>query len=338
MHDVQVPGQDWDAFFQGMKRAHLNAFLPNVCAAGYAHYESDLLPLSEYVRTHGPQVEPMLAAARRHGIEVHLWRVNYNLWNPGEEVVRRYAAENRVCRDARGQVVGGPRTATLCPSHPENQRLEIDAMLEMTRRFHPDGIHFDYIRYPGSHACFCSGCRERFEQRIGAPVQNWPQDVVRGGALHQRYLDFRRDQITHVVREVSGRSRQIDPNVRISAAVFSDVAAGAPDAVAQDWPLWVAEGWVDFVCPMNYTEDVRQLARTVTEQRRRLGPAALLMSGIGAWRSPSAWHTAQLVDTARTCGADGLVFFDYRGRVAEDILPALVDGPLATASGTPWAR
>ena len=335
---MRVPGQDWDAFFEGMKRAQLNALLPNVCAAGYAHYESDLLPLSEFVRANGPQVEPMLAAARRHGIEVHLWRVNYNLWRPGEDVVQRYAAANRVCRDPEGAVVGGPGTASLCPSHPDNQRLEIDAMLEMTRKFHPDGIHFDYIRYPGSHTCYCSGCRERFERRLGTRVANWPEDVVRGGPRHNQYLDFRRDQITHVVREVSRRSREIDPDVKISAAVFSDWERGARDGVGQDWPLWVAEGYVDFVCPMNYTDDAEELARVVAEQRRRIGPDAPLMSGIGAWKSPSAWHTARLVDTARANGADGLVFFEYRGRVADELIPPLVEGPLSEGAVTPWGK
>jgi len=331
LHDVSVPGQDWDKFFEGMRRARLNALLPNVCAAGYAHYQSDLLPLSPFVRANGPQVQPMLDAARRHGIEVHLWRVNYNLGRPDEAVLQRYIAANRVCLNPEGGVVGGPRNATLCPSHPDNQRLEIEAMLEMTRKFHPDGIHFDYIRY-------CSGCRARFEQRLGATVAQWPQDVLPGGPLREEYLDFRRDQITHVVREVSRRSRQIDPNVKISAAVFSDWERGARDGVGQDWPTWVAEGYLDFVCPMNYTQDTHELGRVVAEQRTRIGPAALLMSGIGAWRSPSAWHTADLVDTARASGADGLVFFEYRGRVAGELVPALAEGPLREPAGTPWSE
>ena len=42
-----------------------------------------------------------------------------------------------------------------------------DAMCELAR-MGVDGIHFDYIRYPDSGHCFCSGCRARFEAFAGA--------------------------------------------------------------------------------------------------------------------------------------------------------------------------
>jgi uncharacterized lipoprotein YddW (UPF0748 family) len=339
MHDVRVPGQQWDRFFARMRELNINAFLPNVCAAGYAHYDSELLPLSPFIRENGPQMENMLAAAKRHGIEIHLWRVNYNLWWPGRETVDRLAAENRLCLDPEGNKVGrGPGTGSLCPSHPENKRLEIEAMVEMTRKFHPDGIHFDYIRYPGGDACFCSGCRTRFEDRIGQAVENWPVDVLGDGRWRQQYLDFRRDQITDVVAEVSRRSREIDPDVLISAAVFSEWERWARDSIGQDWPLWVERGYLDFVCPMNYTQDVEDLGRVVSDQRRWVGPGFQLISGIGAFRSQAPWHTADLVDTARTNGASGLCFFDYRGRTVTTLLPALLEGPFRDPAQTPWGR
>jgi uncharacterized lipoprotein YddW (UPF0748 family) len=334
IHSVDVPDFDWERFFAGMQRAHLNALLPNVCAGGYAHYESSLLPLSALIKENGPQVDKMLAAARRHGIEVHLWRVNYNLWRPGKEVVDRMAAQGRVCLDPTGRIVGGPDSATLCPSNPENQRLEIDAMLEMARKFRPDGIHFDYIRYPSPDACYCPGCRERFETRIGARAAAWPQDVLPGGPLRDKYLQFRRDQITLVVREVSRAVRSAVPGVKISAAVFSQWDS-ARDSVGQDWVNWVKDGYLDFVCPMNYTQEPEELAATVAKQRTWVAGRIPLCSGIGAWQSPSAWQTADLVDTARKNGADGLVFFEYRGRVADELIPLLVEGPLRQTAVTP---
>ena len=327
-HKPDLPEGGWDAFFVQMKRNGLNAFLPNVCHAGQAHYESDILPLSRLGREQGDQIPPMLAAARRHGIRVHLWRVNFNLWWPDRERLRKFIAEGRVCRDPHGNVVGRPGSATLCPSHPENQQLEIEAMLEMTRKFHPDGIHFDYIRYPGAQACFCDGCRERFEREIGRAVADWPKDVLQGGPWRERYLQFRRDQITRVVREVSRESRRIDPDVAISAAVFSEWELHARDAVAQDWPAWVEAGYLDFVCPMNYTQNPQELADLVSRQKEWLGGRVPLYCGIGAWKSGAPWHLADLVDVARSEGANGLCFFQYDGRVVRQLLPALREGPL----------
>lgn len=340
-HDVSVPGQDWDEHFRGMAELHLNAYLPNVCAASYAHYESDLLPTSPFVRQHGPQVGPMLDAARRHGIKVHLWRVNYNLWRPDQNEIDGYAAQGRLCRDPQGRIVGLDRgTATLCPSHPANQQFEIDCMVEMTRKFHPDGIHFDYIRYPGPKACYCPGCRNRFEARLGRRVAEWPSDVLDGGPLREDYLQFRRDQITTVVRETSRQSREIDPDVLISAAVFSnwDSPWGARDGVGQDWPLWARNGYLDFVCPMNYTQSAGELTALVKRQKELLDGRIPLQSGIGAYRTGSAWQAGDLVDTARSAGADGLCFFDYRGRVVGEYLPDLVEGPLRLPKVTPRSR
>jgi len=332
-----VPGDDWDAFFVGMRRAHLNALLPNVCTGGYAHYASNVLPLSATAGERGDQMEAMLAAARRHGVEVHLWRVNFNLMRPGRAAMDRLIAENRVCLDSQGRVVGGPDSGTLCPSNPQNQQIEIEAMLEMAGKFHPDGIHFDYIRYPGPDSCYCSGCRERFEATLGRRLEHWPDDVLREGPLREAWMDFRRAQINRVVREVSRRVRERYPDVKISAAVFSNWETWARDGVAQDWPMWVEQGYLDFVCPMDYTQNAGELAQLVARQREWVGGRVPLMVGIGAWRSTAAWHTADLVDTARASGADGLVFFEYRGRVAEEYVPLLLEGPLREDAITPWA-
>jgi hypothetical protein len=45
-----------------------------------------------------------------------------------------------------------------------------------------------------------------------------------------------------------------------------------------------------------------------------------------------------MVDTARANGADGLVFFEYRGAVANQFIPGLLEGPLREDARTPWAK
>ncbi len=309
LHSPYVDGDDWDAFFAGMRRAHLNAFFPNVCNGAHADYQSDVLPLSKAAQQRGDQVATMIAAAHRHAVEVHLWRVDFNLFSPGRDAVDRLAAEGRLCLDQGGHIVGGPNSGTLCPSNPQNQQLEIDAMVEMARRFHPDGIHFDYIRYPQIDSCYCDGCRARFEVVLGRRLAHWPQDVLSDGPVRHAWLDFRRSQIDRVVSEVSRRVRAEAPGVRITAAVFTDWDTWARDGIGQDWPMWAQKGWIDFACPMDYTQDVDELARDVAKQRQWVGPDFPLEIGLGAYTSPTAWHLADLVDTARANGASGLMFF-----------------------------
>jgi uncharacterized lipoprotein YddW (UPF0748 family) len=337
LHSPDAPNGDWDALFAGMRRSGLNALVVNVCSGGYAHYQSDVLPLSRLIRERGPQMEKLLAAAKKNGIEVHLWRVNFSLFWPDKDVLDRFVAAGRVCLDPEGNIVGGPNSGTLCPSNPQNQQLEIDAMAEMVSKFHPDGVHFDYIRYPGGDACYCAGCRERFEATIGARVARWPQDVLEGGEWRQKYLDFRRDQITRVVRDASAKCRATDPAVKVSAAVFQDWDT-ARDGVGQDWRAWVQNGYLDFVCPMDYTTDMSVLGSAVTKQRMWVGGRIPLETGLGAWQASAAWQVADMVATARENGADGVVFFDYRGAVANEFIPALREGPLRQDARTPWSK
>ena len=62
----------------------------------------------------------------------------------------------------RVQIAGnGKALRGLCPSHPLNQRMEIDSTLELVRNY-PDlaGIQFDYIRYSVEKGCSMQGMED----------------------------------------------------------------------------------------------------------------------------------------------------------------------------------
>ena len=104
-------------------------------------------------------------------------------------------------RDPAGQIF-------LCPSDPRNRKLIADVMVEITRRYHPAGIHFDYIRYHGRGECFCTRCRAQFEAFAGRKLAGW--DALDGdAALAAKWTDFRCGNITAVVADVAKRSRAI---------------------------------------------------------------------------------------------------------------------------------
>ena len=56
-----------------------------------------------------------------------------------------------------------------------------------------------------------------------------------------------------MVKAVSEQVRRVKPKIKISAAVFRNWAVDR-DGVGQDWKLWCERGYLDFVCPMDYTE------------------------------------------------------------------------------------
>ncbi|MHC4249680.1 MAG: glycoside hydrolase family 10 protein [Planctomycetota bacterium] len=337
---------DWDATFRTLAGAGFNAFIPNMCHARDAFYPSLYLKPSK--KLPGDRMTPMLDAAARHEIEVHVWKVNWNLWWHDRADYEALVRAGRIAVDRKGNVAAFD-VAFLCPSHPENRRLEVDSMLEIVERFpRIAGIHFDYIRYRGPDYCYCGGCRERFEAATGARVARWPADALEGGARHAAYLDFRREQITRVVREVSTRARAMRRDIKLSAAVFRDWKADR-DRIGQDTARWIEEGLLDFVCPMNYTADAGEFRGMVARQVEMLkglcskeGSRARdvrYAPGIGAFRIGAAWEIADQIMIAREGGADGFVLFDYReGGAPLPYLSKLKAGPLRERARTPWAR
>lgn len=312
------PG-DWDRTCRELRAAGFNMVLPNMLWGGSAHYASDVLPRSRTFAQYGDQIAQCVEAAHRHGIEVHVWKVNYNLSTAPREFVEKMREAGRTQVSADGSPV-----RWLCPSHPDNVKLECESMLEVARKYDVDGLHFDYIRYPDADACYCQGCRQRFEKERNKPVAHWPEDCHRG-PLRDEYRQWRCRQITRLVETVASQARQLKPKLKISAAVFGSYP-GCRDSVGQDWLAWVQAGYLDFLCPMDYTESDLAFEVLVSNQLKLVAGRVPVYPGIGATASRSALSPDRVVgqiQLARQLGAAGFTVFNLSERTAAEILPAV---------------
>jgi uncharacterized lipoprotein YddW (UPF0748 family) len=274
-----------------------------------------VLPRSATFRQYGDQIAQCCAAAKRHNLQVHVWKVNYNLSGAPQEFVEKLRRQERLQKTAAGQ-----QHNWLCPSHPQNKKLELESLLEVARKYPVDGLHFDYIRYPGRDRCYCDGCRERFEAESGRQVTEWPRECY-SGSRREEYNNWRCRQITWLVEAVHREAKQIRPEIKISAAVFG----GYPDcraSVAQDWPKWVKAGYLDFVCPMDYTQSDLYFASLVKNQLRLVDNRIPVYPGIGAWRLPPD-RTVGQIHLARTLGASGFTIFNFNADAAAAVLPSV---------------
>jgi uncharacterized lipoprotein YddW (UPF0748 family) len=325
---------DWDRACRELADAGFNMILPNMLWAGRAHYPSDVLPRSQTYDEHGDQIAQCLAAAKSHGLEVHVWKVNYNLSGAPREFVAKLREEGRL------QVfVGGESQSWLCPSHPKNYQLEVDSMLEVAKKYDVTGLHFDYIRYPGGNSCFCDGCRERFQADTGLKVDAWPKDC-HSGVHKAAYTQWRCDQISRLVRAVHEEAKKLRPSLKVSAAVFGSYPS-CRESVAQDWPEWIKAGWLDFVCPMDYTNSDPGFCGLVENQLDLVGGRIPIYPGIGCTASNSslsADRVAGQILHARRLGAAGFTIFNLSESTARDILPGLKLGATAEKAEVPHSR
>jgi len=313
-----VEGMEWDEAVRRLADNGFTAILPNMLWGGAAFYDSKVLPV--VAADKGDQIAKCVAAAKKSGIQVHVWKVNWNLGHHAPaEFVEKMRRAGRLQMSARGK-----EEKWLCPSHPDNQRLEVDAMLEVARKYDVAGIHFDYIRYPGGNYCFCDGCRQRFQRSVGVPLPNWPKEVLDEGPLRQKWLDWRRTNISTVVQAVSEQARAIKPKIRISAAVFRQWNTDR-DGVGQDWKLWCDNGWLDFVCPMDYTPINRNFENWIAQQVQWAGRARCY-PGIGVSASHSKFGVDRLIEQimiTRQYKTRGFTIFNYGVTESRDLLPLL---------------
>jgi uncharacterized lipoprotein YddW (UPF0748 family) len=318
-----VEGIEWDEAIRRLAENGFSAILPNMLWGGAAFYESKVLPVVSQIHQRGDQIAKCLAACRKYGLRMHVWKVNWNLGSAApKEFVDRMRSEKRLQADAQGK-----EEPWLCPSDPRNQKLEIDSMVEVVRKYDVDGIHFDYIRYPDGEHCFCTGCRARFERDASATLKNWPQEVLAGGALRSQWLRWRRANITAVVKAVSERARAIRPSVQISAAVFPNWERDR-DTIGQDWKLWCEKGYLDFVCPMDYTPSNRSFKNMVEQQVQWAGTARCY-PGIGFSASTSRFGPDRVIDQikiTRQFNTSGFTIFNYGVTESRDLLPLLGTG------------
>lgn len=319
-----VKNRTWDDAILNLKNNGFTAIFPNMLWGGVAYYPSTVLPVAPDIATKGDQIAECLAACRKHGLQIHVWKVD---WNLGRDVPKAFVDKLR--SEHRLQMSDtGEEEPWLCPSNPLNASLERDALVEVARNYAVDGIHFDYIRYPDGRHCFCPPCRARFEQATGSPVAKWPADVQPKGIRREAWIKWCQENINTVVRTTSEEVRKVRPGIKVSAAVFRQWDQDSR-VVMQDWKLWCAQGWLDFVCPMDYTESETGYDSWIRQQKQWAGPAGLIPGiGITSSRTTLAPDAAvRQIEITRRHETQGFILFNYGEREAREIIPTLGLGP-----------
>ncbi|MDR0870414.1 MAG: family 10 glycosylhydrolase, partial [Planctomycetaceae bacterium] len=314
------PG-DWERTMKELSESGFNAVISNLLWGGSANYPSDVIPHSKKFEQYGDQVEQAIKAGKKYGVEVHAWQVCWRLEGSPPEYIEAMKKSGRTQKS-----FNGTDTIWLCPSHPENIELECRTLCELVQKY-PDlaGIHLDYIRYPDGDHCYCDGCRERFVKETGCNITNWTQDVRNNGIHTEKYRQWRCDNITKLVERVHREAKKTRSNIKISAAVLENYPT-CRRGTGQDWVLWCEKGYLDFICPMDYTKTLDYFETTIERQKKLIGGKIPLYPGIGATATGIAMtpdRVAAEIQIARKQNTSGFVIFNLDSRTIQSIPPIL---------------
>ena len=158
--------------------------------------------------------------------------------------------------------------------HPDAEAYSVDVLMQLVRNYDIDGLHLDRIRYPeltasgqtpsaGANIGYNPTSVVRFQRRYNMPVGSSPPSP---GDVN--WAQWRRDQVTNLVRRVYLNAIAVKPQLKISASLI--VYGGGPTTEAgwksaeaywrvyQDWRAWTEEGILDVAVPMNYKREPSQ--------------------------------------------------------------------------------
>lgn len=329
---VQIRGRG-DAYYLGgwepraeLLRPELEGYDPLALAVREAHARG--MAVHAWLNTHlvgemdGPPDDPShLVNARPDLLAVprELARRLYRM-NPRDPAYVRALVE--WARENRERVEG----VYTSPSAPEVKEHVHAVWMDVAARYPVDGMHFDYIRYPGPEFDYSRGALHRFRSwvwtRLSPPRRRALEDAFRNDplayveALPEAWDEFRREQIDELVTRIYHGVKMRRPRVLVSAAVF----ANRDDAFRfryQDWRRWLREGVLDVAVPMAYTPDDGVFRSQVREAVEAAGDGERVWAGIGAYRN-SPDGTLRKIEAARDLGVAGVVLFSYDWAVRED--------------------
>ena len=337
------------------KRIHANTLIVQVRRRGDALYTGGLEPPLDDTN-YQPSFDALahiVSAAHAAGLQVHAWINAMPVWrdeappSAARHVFNLHgpAATGDACwlTAARDGTKKFPVGYFLDPGHPAAQDHLVTVYLDIVRRYDVDGIHFDYMRYPetegpalprGADVGYNPVSVARFQRATGRTDVPAPDD--------QAWIDWRRRQVTQLMRHISIEARAIKPRIKVGAATIAwgrppeslaDFKNVAPmQRVFQDWQGWLAEGLLDLAVPMNYAREHDERVRGwfngwIAWEKKHKADRQLAV-GIGGYLSAPEGRPGAGVARAGSGGTGA-----RRRRVVVLVLPA-VDGAAGSTGGT----
>jgi uncharacterized lipoprotein YddW (UPF0748 family) len=329
-----------------------NTLLVQVRGRGDAYYRSTLEPRAPELASH-PGFDPLgatIAQAHAAGLRVHAWvavnlvssaatlpssREHLVYKNPEWLMVPRELAVELRTIDARSPEYLG-RLARWSRQHAEDVEglyasplhagaaSHITAVVrELAAQYEVDGIHLDYVRYPGEEFDYSRLALQQFKESVLPDMTAAERRTLAArealdplaypNFYPERWKAFRRSRLTSLVMRVRTAAKDARPGILVSAAVVPD-AAEAFQARLQDWRTWLDQSLIDVVCPMAYTPDPKQFESQVA-MAQDYSAGRPVWAGIGAYRLPSA-ATLQFIATSRRLGVQGVILFSYDALIA----------------------
>ena len=264
---------------------NINHLFVQVRGRGDSFYESQFTSRSQILSE--SEFDPLaylLDTANGKGINIHAWVNVYFLWSskslPKDERHILHMQQQWLDTTEEWPVDVGKQLEMvavnnyseglfLSPNHPDVNEYLIKVFRELITNYDIDGLHLDYIRYQDAEYGRNPYAIARFKSESGNDPGPWFLEMERSTiasprliANMKRWNNFKRKSVTSLVKDTRALVDEVRPDCIISAAVKPNLYV-ARERYFQEWNVWLAAGYLDWVVPMNYSSKKREFARNI---------------------------------------------------------------------------
>ena len=307
-YDVAAQKRSLVEIFETLQKKHFNTVFFQVRPRGNTFYKSQYEPwAAELTGTLGrdPGWDPLefaIEEAHKRGIEVHAWFNVAKVYNNGQPPL---SSPRHILRSHPEWAQNYEGEWWVDMGNPEVREYTENLVMELVRLYDLDGIHFDYIRYPG----------QKFE--------DWNSFRLYSDGVERD--EWRRNNITRFVREMYGRIISEKPMMKVGSAplgIYKPIPGAQSGFSAyaelyQDSRLWLQEKILDYVAPQLYWDFGEQTnpndpdfrALCIDWSKNNFGRH--VYAGLGVYRENIQKEITEQIYLTRTVACQGQSFFRY---------------------------
>lgn len=254
---------EFDSLLDVLRAMNINAVFVQVRPAGDALYNSPIIPWSKYLTGQqglppNPLYDPleyMIKAAHARRMEFHAWLNPYRATTDLDTASLsplHLLKSLPPARKAEWFFQYGNRWY-FNPASPLVRTYLTNAVKDIVLRYDVDGIHFDDYFYP-------------YPLMDVPPIEDYDQFALDPRGF-SNIEDWRRDNISQLIKSCSEGIKSIKPYVRFGVAPYGvwrnanrDPLNGSPTGTSvtsfddnyADVIKWLQNGWLDYVAPQLY--------------------------------------------------------------------------------------
>lgn len=317
--------QELCSILDRLQQANINVVILQTRVRGSVIYPSDIETWDETITGRAgraPSYDPLAFAideCHRRGMELHAWLVSIPLGTSQRQKSYGTMSVTRT-HPTLTKTVGGE--VFMIPGQPGTADYIASIAREITERYDIDGINLDYIRYPESSY--------RFND----------DNLYKAASTSMTKAEWRRDNITRIVRRVHDEVKAVKPWVKLSSSPVGKYRSltryrsggwDCYDGVYQDPQAWLRDNIQDMLFPMMYFLGDHYYPFLYNWEENRYGHP--IVPGLGIYFLDPKEGRWQLNDVraemhaARDTGIGGIAFYrsEYLIRNFKGIYDATCD-------------